>query len=406
MENSIKKILLWRCKGLLSVALSGLTVVAYAQGTEVCAGTAYTINSTVDASGASTYQWLENGQIIPGASAATYTVPSNKAAGLYAYIRQAKSADCNEWQPSNEFVVTVFACSFTAGATTGATATFTDPRDGKSYKTVVLPDDKTWFAQNLNYTKDLTYNAYVYEVDGAPFTSFLTNGVAAIGSYWCPAVAGSVVSGSEADCNVYGALYTWETAMMVDGKYADEAKMGSAWDESWVSGNYFESGTPGATANADKNNARGETTVKGGGRGICPMGWHIPTDREWANMLDKVEGNTTYTMNQPSTGYWGAAANVKLKSAATYTGADPGNGAWLNHANRGTNETGFGALPAGYRDNTGPKFTTRGGYAVYWSSSVANSTKAWYRRFNYDLTQVWRNYNLRSYGFTLRCVKD
>jgi uncharacterized protein (TIGR02145 family) len=407
MKNSIKKILLWRYKGLLSMALSGLTMVAHAQGVDVCTGTAYTIVNTVKAAGAATYQWLENGQIIPGASAATYTVPSNKAAGFYAYIRQAKSVDCPDWQPSNEFVVTVFACSFTAGATTGAAATFTDPRDGKNYKTVVLPDGKTWFAQNLNYTKDMTYNAYSYEANGKQFTS-MANGVPAVGSYWCPAIAGSIVSGSEADCNTYGALYTWETAMMVDGKYAEEAKTSSAWDESWVSGNYFTSGAPGATANADKNNARGGTSVKGGGRGICPMGWHIPTESEWATMLDKVEGNgsgSTYT-NQPSTGWWGVDAGKKLKSAATYTGVDPGNGSWQDDVNRGNNAAGFDAVPAGHRTNNGSRFYYRGTFVDYWCSSVGDGTYAWYRYFGYSQAQVIRNINNRSFGFSVRCIKD
>jgi uncharacterized protein (TIGR02145 family) len=404
MKNILYK---WICKGLLSVALSSLTVVAHAQGVDVCTGTAYTIASIVNASGASTYQWLENGQIIPGASAATYTVSGNKAAGLYAYIRQAKSADCPDWQSSNKFVVTVFACSFSAGAATGATATFTDPRDGKSYKTVVMPDGKTWFAQNLNYIKDLTYNAYSHEANGKQFTSII-NGVPAVGSYWCPPIAGSVASGSEADCNTYGALYTWETAMMVDGMYADEDKTGSEWDESWVSPNYFDSGAPGVTANADKNNTRGGTSVKDGGRGICPMGWHVPTDREWATMLDKVEGNgsgSTYT-NQPGTGWFGVDAGVKLKSAATYTGIDPGKGSWLDDIDRGNDITGFRAVPAGYRSNFGAMFGGRGIYVRYWSSSVVISTNAWCRYFNYNFPRVGRGNDSRSFGYSVRCVKN
>ena len=42
-----------------------------------------------------------------------------------------------------------------------AAATFTDPRDGKQYKTATMPDGRTWFAQNLNYTKGLVFNAYL-----------------------------------------------------------------------------------------------------------------------------------------------------------------------------------------------------------------------------------------------------
>jgi uncharacterized protein (TIGR02145 family) len=363
----------------------------------------------VNASGASTYQWLEDGQLISGASAANYTVPNNKAAGLYTYIRQSKSADCSEWQSSNVFTVTVFACTFTAGGATGSTATFTDPRDGKRYKTVVMPDGKTWFAQNLNYTKDLAYNAYSYEANGKQFTS-TENGIPAIGSYWCPPqywVSGSatapVASGSEADCNTYGALYTWETAMMVDGKYADETKTSSAWDESWVSGNYFTSGAPGTTPEADINNARS-------GRGICPKGRHVPTDLEWAEMLDKVEGSGTGNIYSAQTeaGWMGTDAGKKLKSSGTFspTASDPGDGTWLDHANRGNDASHFNAIPAGRRNPYGEYHVWRGLYAYYWVASTANLTHSWYRAATWTNVDVIRNVAIRSYGFSVRCVRD
>jgi uncharacterized protein (TIGR02145 family) len=352
---------------------------------------------------------LENGQIVSGAEAPTYVVPSGKAAGQYTYIRQAKSVDCSEWQSSNEFVVTVFNCSFSAGTETGATAIFVDPRDGKRYKTVVMPDGKTWFAQNLNYTKDLTYNAYAYEANGVPFTS-MANGVPAIGSYWCPPKSESVVSGDEAACNVYGALYTWETAMMVDGKYADETKTNSAWDESWVSSNTFTTGVPGSTKNADKNNARGGTNMKDGGRGICPMGWHIPTDREWAQLLDAVEGNTTFTESQNEYIMQGVIAGKNLKSATTHTDPNsaqaPSDGSWYAHPNRGDDIYGFTVLPTGARAREANRLFLRGYEADLWSSSVGSSMLAWHQIFRHSALGVMRYLNHRAYGFAVRCLSD
>jgi uncharacterized protein (TIGR02145 family) len=277
-----------------------------------------------------------------------------------------------------------------------------------------MPDGRTWFAQNLNYTKDLTFNAYSYEANGKQSISG-GNAVSAIGSYWCPplywvngAMTMPVASGVQSACDVYGAMYTWETAMMVDGKYADETKTSSAWDESWVAAYYFTSGAPGATPNADRNNARGATNVKGGGRGICPMGWHVPTELEWANMLDVVEGNTTYTVDQTGGGWWGTDAGKKLKSAATFTtaGTDPGDGSWVDNANRGTNSTGFGAVPAGYRYIHGEFFYQRGTGALHWSSSVGSSSYAWYRQVGHAYAQVYRLNSYRSHGFSVRCIQD
>ncbi|MDR0691816.1 MAG: hypothetical protein LBF69_02125 [Prevotellaceae bacterium] len=414
IKKQCKKFPLWGLKGLLSMALSASGMVAHAQGAEVCTGTPYTIASMVDASGVSTYRWLENGQIISGASATDYTVPNNKVVGFYTYVRQAKSADCSEWQSSNVFAVTVFDCSFSAGTVTSATATFIDPRDGKRYKTVVMPDDRTWFAQNLNYTKDLTYNAYANEANGKPYVAIDYSGAPAIGSYWCPAVEGSVVSGTEADCRTYGALYTWETVMMLDGKYADDTKTSNAWDASWTSDNYYPlgSGAPATTPNADKNNARGGTYTKGGGRGICPMGWHVPTIREWAFMLDKVDGDgsgTAFSDQYPdqSSPWLGNDVGAKLKSAGTYTGSDPGDGRWLAYTLPSAPLTGFDVQPAG-SISPGPasNFANRGMNAPLWTSTAISITTSARMDFSYSTVKAKTHMNTNRFSFAVRCVKD
>jgi uncharacterized protein (TIGR02145 family) len=245
--------------------------------------------------------------------------------------------------------VTVFDCAFAPSCTaTDCTATFIDPRDGKSYKTVVMPDGKTWFAQNLNYTKDLTYNAYSYEANGKQYT-LGTNGAIAIGSYWCPNVHGSLNSGDQSMCNIYGAFYTWETMMMVDGKYADESKTSSAWDETWVSSYYYSTGAPGTVPNADRNNARGGTTVKGGGRGICPKGWHIPTTREWAELLDKVDGDGSGQLFSTLTNFGLAGTDVAYKLRSTNSSPTPTtDGAWNDPAAAATDEFSFSLVPSGW----------------------------------------------------------
>jgi uncharacterized protein (TIGR02145 family) len=314
---------------------------------------------------------------------------------VYRYIRQAKSEDCLEWQSSNEFTVSVVG-----PAATATLAPYIDPRDGKMYQTVKMPDGKVWFAQNLNYTKDLYYNTASNVATGVPFTAPGSAKVA-IGSYWCPPKAGSMASGGEAACNLSGAFYTWETVMMLDGKYADETKTSTTWDEAWVSGNYYSTGAPGATDKAKVNNARG-------GRGICPPGWHVPTDYEWANLLDKVDGNTTFTVNQTDLGWWGTDAAVKLKSPATYTGTELGDGSWQfsSATSTGTNATGFNAVPAGYRHDSGTLFSSRGNNVSYWSSSVSNNANVWYRYIYWNYAQVYRQIHYRSNGFSVRCVRE
>jgi uncharacterized protein (TIGR02145 family) len=301
----------------------------------------------------------------------------------------------------------VFDCAFAPPCTvTGCTATFTDPRDGKRYKTVVMPDGKTWFAQNLNYTKDLAFNAYPYEANKKSFTS-IGNGIPAIGSYWCQAVHGSVV-GNEADCRTYGALYTWETAMMVDGKYADETKTSSAWDESWVSDNYY-SGAPGIEFKADINNARSGKNVKGGGRGICPLGWHIPTDREWAIMLDKVEGDGTGSTfsNQNNIGFVGIDVGRKLKSASTcsypYVECD---GAWYETAEYGLDIYGFCWLGASTSGPVRSEYMYRGMESWGLTSSTPSGSANYGIRMHMTAVGVSRQITQRYWAGSVRCLKN
>jgi uncharacterized protein (TIGR02145 family) len=135
--------------------------------------------------------------------------------------------------------------------------------------------------------------------------------------------------------------------------------------------------------------------VNGGGRGICPKGWHIPAEKEWVVMLDKVEGDGTGTVfaNQTSSSSQvGINAGVKLKSAATYTGVDPGNGAWLDHANRGSNASGFMQFLQAC--------------AILMARSSTNGSGAWCRDIYYHSAGVSRVLGNRSNAFSVRCVKD
>jgi uncharacterized protein (TIGR02145 family) len=389
-----------RIQILLLVALSGMSTIGYAQA-KTCFGTAYEIKELQAPSDLSTFQWLENGVNIPDANSATYTTPDDQPVGRYTYVRNSLKEGC-EWVSSNLFTVEVITCREVADDDpVGTVGRFVDPRDNRVYKIVMMPDEKIWFAENLNYQTDLVFNQSANVANGVPFVT-AANGAPAIGSFWCPAYPNNLVSANKNMCDVYGALYTWETAMMVDGKWADGTKSSSTWDETWVSGNYYStinSEAPAPNNNANINNARAT-------RGICPLGWHIPTDYEWAYMLDKVEGNTTYT-SQTGIAWWGTDAGVKLKSASTHLGTDTGQGSWQDlDETRGTNTTGFGALPAGRRNYAANILGGRGLESHIWSSTVFTTRDVLRRGFVHNRKQVDRRNMNRAYGFSVRCLKD
>ena len=133
-----------------------------------------------------------------------------------------------------------------------------------------------------------------------------------------------------------------------------------------------------------------------GTQGICPTGWHIPTDDEWKT-LEMQLGMSQADAN--GTGYRGTDEGSKM------AGNEP---LWLNgnldqNANFGT--SGFDALPVGYRKTNGTSYGLTF-YAHFWSSSKYGSSNAWHRTLYYGYAQANRNNSYKFYGFSIRCVKD
>ena len=119
-------------------------------------------------------------------------------------------------------------------------------------------------------------------------------------------------------------------------------------------------------------------------RGLCPSGWHVPTDGEWTQLED-------YITSQGFDGTEGMA----LKS----------NSGWYNN-NNGTDDFGFSALPGGFRTHYYGVFYNAGDYGYWWSSSP-NGGNAWSRILSFDNPVVSRySISLPRDGFSVRCLRD
>ena len=131
-----------------------------------------------------------------------------------------------------------------------------------------------------------------------------------------------------------------------------------------------------------------------GTQGICPTGWHLPTDAEWMVLEEEVESTTGVNWN--TTGWRGTDAGGNLKETGISHWYSPNSGA--------TNSSGFTGLPGGYRYTTGSfNFLTNNAY--FWSSSE-NGSNAWGRYLRYDNAQVRRSNSNQAYGMSVRCVMD
>ncbi len=126
-------------------------------------------------------------------------------------------------------------------------------------------------------------------------------------------------------------------------------------------------------------------------RYIAPAGWHVPTDEEW-KQLEMYLGMSQSDAEALS--WRGSNEGSKLKAIS----------GWNSNGN-GSNESGFTALPGGYRDRHGT-FSSVGLLASFWSATQFNSNGAWCRSQSYIHSGISRDYFSIRRGFSVRLVKD
>jgi uncharacterized protein (TIGR02145 family) len=189
--------------------------------------------------------------------------------------------------------------------------------DGNTYTSIII-NGQEWMQQNLAVTK--------YR-NGDPIPTGLSN------TTWQNTTNGAyaIYNNDEANNSLYGKLYNW---------YAVNDS-----------------------------------------RGVCPTGWHVPSDAEWTTLTNNLGGSSV--------------AGGKMKTTMGWTAPNTG----------ATNESGFTGLPGGYRSFNGG-YSGVGDYDICWSSSEDDSSFAWYRELEYFNSSVLRNRQFKQLGFSVRCVRD
>ncbi len=204
--------------------------------------------------------------------------------------------------------------------------------DGKGYPTVQI-GTQCWFKENLNIGTRI--NAVLAQTNNTVIEKYCYN---------------DLVS----NCDVYGGLYQWDEMM-----------------DYTLSSNANPSGR----------------------QGICPVGWHLPSDAEWCVVTTFLDP----TVNCSITTWSGTDAGGKLKETGISHWATPNSGA--------TNASSFTAVPAGYRTGNGT-FTAINNNNYMSSSTEVAATTAYYRNLYYNYASVSRGSNAKTSGYTVRCLKD
>jgi uncharacterized protein (TIGR02145 family) len=132
-----------------------------------------------------------------------------------------------------------------------------------------------------------------------------------------------------------------------------------------------------------------------GTQGICPSGWHLPSDEEWKVLEGSVDGQ--FGVGDNNWDIWGPRgfeAGLNLKATQ----------GWIQGGN-GTDLYGFSGLGGGWIWGGGNTNGT-GGQGNWWTSTEINSYGAWARELRFDFPWVRRNGYTDEYSFSVRCIKD
>jgi len=182
------------------------------------------------------------------------------------------------------------------------------------------------------------------------------------------------------DGNVYNTVtigeQTWLKENLKSLHYSDGTEITEVWA---YENNESNVGTYGRLYTW--NGAMNYSTTEGA-QGVCPTGWHIPTDAEWTALGTHLGGDNI--------------AGGKLKSTGTNLWKSPNTGA--------TNESGMTILPAGEYDDT--HFQELGEYAVIWSSTETSSSWCKYRYLAYNDAGLHTYNYYKNFRYSVRCIKN
>ena len=241
-----------------------------------------------------------------------------------------------------------FALQFNAvqdGRPCPGAATVTD-RDGNTYNTVLI-GNQCWMKENLRTTRYADNTPIPQGRDTSSTVAYRYN-------------PGENYNNKPA----YGLLYNWPAVM---------------------------------------RNVSSSSANPSGVQGICPTGWHVPSDAEWTRLTDYLSSRSEYVCGWSNSNIAKSLADTAGWSTEVYECAI-GNDLSANNA------TGFTAVPAGmygnYADPYEPYFSGIDYGAVFWSATESNSNNAYERNLSYLSAKVERESKNKYLSYSVRCLRN
>ena len=241
-------------------------------------------------------------------------------------------------QNASETIVLMFDSVRTDGLPCSGTPTITDI-DGNVYNTVMI-GTQCWMKENLRTT---------HYADNTP--------IPAGEAYSLTEPYRYAPNNDEVNVAAYGYLYNWPAVM---------------------------------------HGAASSNVNPSGVQGICPTGWHVPSNEEWVQLADYVSSRSGYVCGDDN-------GNI-AKALSAATGWDEINGECrVGNDQSSNNATGFSAVPAGIYNGD---YIAFGGSAFFWSATVVDLNSAYCRNLAYTTYRLLYDDQYKGRGFSVRCLRD
>ncbi|MDR0681487.1 MAG: hypothetical protein LBG15_06530 [Dysgonamonadaceae bacterium] len=301
-----------------------------------------------------TYQWQNSTtggsnnsewSNISEATEASFTAPVST--GGITYYRCVATTDCGSVTSK---VFTVIVC-----------ATAVEDAEGNWYCTGNFGSAGTWMTMNLRSKQ---------YAGGETLTEDVNSNKSDAAYYYYPNKDNTILSSHPE----YGLLYTWRAA------------------------------TGRSSVSTNEGNRSDQTPYQG----ICPSGWHLPSDYEWSQLEKEIANSAEGTYGTGATTAWDTswetADSYRGSHEAVMKSATAVNGQATNGTSKDLAAGGFDALLVGAM--LSGSAINYGTYTAFLSSSSDDSTYAWYRVLYYNYTGVARGSNYKYRMYSVRCKKD
>jgi len=133
-------------------------------------------------------------------------------------------------------------------------------------------------------------------------------------------------------------------------------------------------------------------------QGVCPSGWHLPDDNDWAELW-------TYLVNNEY-GYGGSGNRIAKAMASVNNWKGSNISGTPGYAPEENNSSEFNGLPGGYRCNDALAITGEGTFASWWTPAAYGADNAYHWGFLYNSSVLIKYYSNKGRGYFVRCVKN